>query len=164
MLNLKLPKRKRNLKHQRKILLPTKRSSVAVDVEFNEEEMFVSSDVEYFGQKESDRDDETFFADEEEKYRSKIPGKHDKKQNCCRTVRKSMLILMMIHQMIIWKRFCGPLHGLNPRRATPFNNFCVFIPIYFFACFANYTNKKAELVAQKIIGHIQDFQPQVQLQ
>ena len=98
MLNLKLPKRKRNLKHQRKMLLPTKRNSVAVDAEFNEEEMFVSSDVEYFDQKESNynRDDETFFADEEEKYRSKIPGKHNKKQNCCRAVRKSMLILMMI--------------------------------------------------------------------
>ena len=52
MLNLKLPKRKRNLKHQRKMLLQTKRNSVAVDAEFNEEEMFVSSDVEYFGQKE----------------------------------------------------------------------------------------------------------------
>ena len=140
MLNLKLPKRKRNLKHQRKMLLPTKRNSVAVDAEFNEEEMFVSSDVEYFGQKESDRDDETFFADEEEKYRSKIPGKHDKKQNCCRAVRKSMLILMMISsnghledilQASAWTfiRVSGPLHGLNPTRATPFNNFCVFIPI-----------------------------------
>ena len=32
------------------MLLPTKRNSVAVDAEFNKEEMFLSSDVEYFGQ------------------------------------------------------------------------------------------------------------------
>jgi Transposase IS4 len=37
----------------------------------------------------------------------------------------------------------GPSHTLNPSVATPFDYFCLFIPIFFWERWAIYTNKKA---------------------
>lgn len=39
----------------------------------------------------------------------------------------------------------GPKHTLSPENAVPFEYFCLFIPIYFWSLWAQYTNTKASL-------------------
>jgi hypothetical protein len=45
----------------------------------------------------------------------------------------------------------GPTHHL-PATATPFEFFCLFIPTYFWALWAGYTNKKADMEAGAVKG------------
>jgi hypothetical protein len=51
----------------------------------------------------------------------------------------------------------GPKHGLSPETATPFDYFCLFIPIYFWARFAQYTNTKAEMTKDEQDGQIRTW-------
>jgi Transposase IS4 len=145
-----------------------KRSSLAVEVDLNEDEMFVSSDIEYSANEESDCDDETYLSDEKES--PKNSRKQDKKES-----KKEDSAEMDVDtdvDFIKWSfgkdpvipertftGVSGPRHGLDPDRANPFDYFCLFIPIFFYTRFANYTNKKAELESNKKDGHVHDWQP-----
>ena len=59
----------------------TKKRSLlaAVEVDFNEDEMFEKSDIEYSANEESDCDDESYLSDE--KVSLKNPGRQDEKEN-----------------------------------------------------------------------------------
>ena len=44
----------------------------------------------------------------------------------------------------------GPRHTLSPDTAIPYDYFCLFVPVYFWARWATYTNAKAEIERAKI--------------
>ena len=48
----------------------------------------------------------------------------------------------------------GPTHGLNAEVATPIDYFNLFISVYFWTRFAQYTNAKARLIEVEQDGHV----------
>ena len=57
----------------------------------------------------------------------------------------------------------GHLHGFDPNIASPFDFFCLRIPIYFYTRFANYTNKKLSWSLPQKMGMYMIGRPLVQL-
>ena len=57
----------------------------------------------------------------------------------------------------------GHLHGFYPNSASPFDFFCLRIPIYFYTRFANYTNKKLSWSLPQKMGMYLIGRPRVQL-
>ena len=47
----------------------------------------------------------------------------------------------------------GPRHKLNAETATPYDYFCLFIPVFFWVRFAQYTNAKTEMVRKEQDGY-----------
>ena len=57
----------------------------------------------------------------------------------------------------------GHLRGFDPNSASPFDFFCLRIPIYFYTRFANYTNKKLSWSLPQKMGMCMIGRPLVQL-
>jgi hypothetical protein len=51
----------------------------------------------------------------------------------------------------------GPRHTINAETATPYDYFCLFIPVFFWVRFAQYTNAKAEMVHDEQDGHMREW-------
>lgn len=52
----------------------------------------------------------------------------------------------------------GPHHSLSPQFATPFDYFCLFVPILWDK-FAQYTNVKADMESEKKDNHVREWRP-----
>jgi hypothetical protein len=50
-------------------------------------------------------------------------------------------------------------HSLSPESATPFDFFCLFIPVTFYSKWSTFTNLKANLVSEMQDGYVRYWRP-----